>query len=404
MRTSVSLNSILNAFGARSYSTIAGAVGLGSVPLIRVTEATDVSSPLDDVRTPRSIRRWRVLGALGDLNLHIPGRAWTRGERLALARQGYATGSYRLNCSESLFVLDLTGRPLFQTLDSGASGGKYGDMEKPLKEDEEKTFPRAPPTIRFQDSRANRMLHNGPLTADPFRQHSVASRFRSNPSFTFYSRSSKGSRSGMASSLTFSEGLCNFHTADNFDDKSSLATSPSTEFSPSFSLQSFGSGALAKFESIKNFKGTTLFDSWKGRQKRLERKRRPKPLTLSVSLTKTQTIRIVDGSTSADEHYEPQPSRNRPPNPFVEAFKPRADLSKAAIPSPHLPPSTSTGVKAKRRVSLPAEEIFTKLAASFSGDSQVKDTTMSIASGLYLIARHGIAMTKRTSTTTLAPQ
>ncbi|KLO11556.1 hypothetical protein SCHPADRAFT_465485 [Schizopora paradoxa] len=402
MRSSVSLNSLFNAFGARSYSTIAGVVGIAAVPLIRVTEAKDISSPLDDVRTPRSIRRWRVLGALGDLNLHIPGRAWTRGERLSLARQGYATGSFRLNCSESLFVLDMSGRPLVQTLDSGASGGKYGDMEKPLKDDQESIHPRSPSTNRVQDSDKNRMLHNGPLSADPFRQQSFASRFKSTSSFTFNQRSSKGS--GMASSLTFSEGLCNLH-ADNLDNKSSLASSSSTEFSPSFSLQSFGTGALAKFESIKNFKGTTLFDSWKGRQKRLERKRRPKPLSLSVSLTTTQTIRLVDDEVCNNDRLQPQPSRNRPPNPFLEAFKPRPGASKSRSIQSSRATSTNSGIKAIRRVSLPTEEFFTKLAASISDDPQDRDSTMSVASGLYLIARNGMTMAKRASTTTsLVPQ
>jgi len=281
-------------------------------------------------------------------------------------------------------------------------------MEKPLKEEQEATRRRPPPTIRVQDSSATRMLHDGPLTADPFRQQSVASRFKSSPSsFMSYSRFSKSSRSGMTSSLTFSEGLCNFHTSDDPDDGSSLASSSSVEFSPSFSLQGIGSGALAAFESIKNLKGALLLDSVKSRQKRLERKKRPKPLTLSVSLTKTQTIRLLDDFKPSEEHYEPQSGRKRPPNPFLAAFKSRNDTLKARMPSPEHPPP-SAGFRAKRRVSLPTEDIFSKLAASINGDPQVKrsleDSTVSFGSGLYLLARHGVAVKKRASPISLVPQ
>ena len=94
MRASVSLASF---FSSLRSSTVSSRHFL--IPIIRIVSPTEPSPPRLATR-PGGIRRWRgALGAFGDLTLQPPSQCLTSGARLALARQGCATGSFRMNCS-----------------------------------------------------------------------------------------------------------------------------------------------------------------------------------------------------------------------------------------------------------------------------------------------------------------
>ena len=86
------------------------------IPTIRViAEETSASQPSLQMA---GVRRWRgALGSLGDRTLQIPSQGLTSGARLALARQGCATGSFKLNCAESVYAVDDCGMALFQRMD-----------------------------------------------------------------------------------------------------------------------------------------------------------------------------------------------------------------------------------------------------------------------------------------------
>lgn len=130
MRASLSLTSIFSSLLSPTY----GGSFLLQIPSIQVIKAPESPSDVLPASLPRRIRRWRgALGTMGDYTLQLPSQGPTSAARLALARQGCATGSYRLNCSESLYVVDQYGRAMFERiqLEEELEAGLHGLMEKP---------------------------------------------------------------------------------------------------------------------------------------------------------------------------------------------------------------------------------------------------------------------------------
>ena len=71
------------------------------IPKIRIYTTRE---PIHPYHSRDRVHRWCGFSGFGDGTLHPPGKGLTSCARSALARQGYATGSFRLNCSESVYA------------------------------------------------------------------------------------------------------------------------------------------------------------------------------------------------------------------------------------------------------------------------------------------------------------
>lgn len=253
MRASLSLTSIFSSLLSPAY----GGSFLLQIPSIQVIKAPELPSDASPASLPRRIRRWRgALGTMGDYTLQLPSQGPTSAARLALARQGCATGSYRLNCSESLYVVDQCGRAMFERiqLEEELEAGLHGLMEKPpmrgSNSTTETTTTSGPPLASVSQvsgvalpkaSSGAAMLTRKMTTRRvatyggevPRRRPSARPR-KPIPS----SLDMRFSSQGLSSCATFTEGLCEL---DEFDD---LAVAPydksSARLSASFSAHELG--------------------------------------------------------------------------------------------------------------------------------------------------------------------
>ncbi|KAI5121221.1 hypothetical protein M0805_007230 [Coniferiporia weirii] len=185
------------------------------IPIIRIIKPTEPVSPRLSNAVAGGIRRWRgALGTIGDLTLQLPNQGLTRGARLALARQGCATGSFKLNCPESPHAVDTHGRAMFEKIDieEELETASYGLRERPPKGNPldsdvdsgaEKGDGQNLHAAGFKQSRATRRMANG--ISKPSRQISLRTHRRN----LLASQSMRFDSSGLSSCATFTEGLCN---------------------------------------------------------------------------------------------------------------------------------------------------------------------------------------------------
>ena len=191
------------------------------IPIITITPPSDRAIRPD----PPIIKRWTAFpDSTSCTTLHVPNQGVTRGARLALARKGYATGSFRLNCAESLYVLDENGLCLYQRVDleDELDTSKHGLMEKPPTPTPtpEVASDLAAPKLYNRRSQTTRKLIQG-ITRSRKDVRSLFSDSRMKTFGLFNSmESDSGSLGGLACTRTFSEGLCNFVEADCDSQKS----------------------------------------------------------------------------------------------------------------------------------------------------------------------------------------
>lgn len=163
-----------------------------------------------------SVRRWKgALGYLGYITLQVPSQGLTSGARLALARQGCATGSFKLNCAESVYAVDEQGLALFQRMDMEEDilTTTLGLREKPPR--------------MFGSSLDTPDLRNTPLAAKTRSLHSLV-----DPSLRARDRLSLPSRRGFAplvDSMSYSAmgmSSCATFTSGLFDLEDYLSLNP----------------------------------------------------------------------------------------------------------------------------------------------------------------------------------
>ena len=242
------------------------------VPAIRIVKPTDSAPLRRSVSMCGRIRKWRgATGALGDLTLQLPSQGYTRGARLALARQGRATGSFKLNCSESLYALDEHGKSMFQKMQLGEEiqTVKYELMEKP--------------PMRTDDSCIDTSHNAGSGTTGSHQGRIFTRRVTSDSGvkFKYPTRSQRKaapsphglqfSTTGLSSCATFTDGLCNLdYPVDmSCNDESIFQSHDSTtsRLALSASLHELG---LSASEAITDFSrwNLTWFDSLRAKKTR----------------------------------------------------------------------------------------------------------------------------------------
>ncbi len=261
MRTSLSLTSFLASVSSQKRPHITLPIIIVSSPSndpnnpATTTPNLAASTSLPEVPTAspspyhnQTFRRWRG-GFPGerDLTLYPPKLGLTKGARLMLARQGSATGSFRLNCAETLFAVDEQGRCLYQRMDFEEELGTmiHGSMERPIQVDSESGS--SNPTITVTPAAGARFATYSGRTRK--RRTSLSRIAQKNSSFrhTWTGERSNASHSSrdrltlgsLSSANTYTEGLCSLLEE---------TTTPQT-LSSSVSLRSF----IAALESGKKW-------------------------------------------------------------------------------------------------------------------------------------------------------
>ena len=246
-----------------------------SVPSIRVIADESVASRT--ISQGDAIRRWKgTVGMLGDRTLQLPDQGLTSGARLALARQGRASGSFKMNCAESIFVVDERGLAMYQRV----------DIEQQLLADSLGPRERLP----NNSSCTPATLFSGPPSKPGLRSQarnrmSLPAR-RSTQNFSNIQRSMSYNADGMSSCATFTSGL--FSLEDYLSSNTHYLDSNEGEDASAFSVD------CAPNTENKSFSGICDSNTWFYSLRRRERRpdlstkpsQSPRALIRSLSIWK----------------------------------------------------------------------------------------------------------------------
>ncbi|OCB84920.1 hypothetical protein A7U60_g8142 [Sanghuangporus baumii] len=357
-------------------------------PIIRIISPTD-PTPARLSAGPVGIRRWRgARGTLGDLTLQLPSQGLTSGARLALARQGCATGSFRLNCAESLYVKDERGLAMFQRieLEEELDKARLGLRERPPM----LATGSAPEN---SEELTNVALDTITATADSADQPSRKTR---RPSLRTQKRNmlaSQGMRfdsGGLSSCVTFTEGLCHLEdyvrASENND---SAASDFPTVHSEQEIIDLVATGETPKLSWLDSLRKKTFAaaaDKSSGLKKRRstnEISRSFSCVDISASLSEVDLTFSVDTASSSSED---------------SSHMMEGQMKSLLCQSPEDDEVDSASTGTLRR-----EGSWTRLRRRFSRrlsilknlnlpvDDQALDSPTSIASGLFQIIQQGVA-------------
>ena len=357
MHGSISLQSFFSVFSGHINNSQAQA----QVPLIRVQHPSDpqVIFHLSNAGVPVP-KRWR---GIDGYTLQIPNQGPTRVSRLALARQGCASGSFRLNCDESPFVIDERGKALFQRMDSERKQNELMEKPPPSKHPLPQQRP-APQTLRWDLPIDIQTLLAEKRSAQTYKSQQYSRPRKHRPD-------RRPPVSGMACSITITEGLCNL-SEDPQKRQDGLAAS--------FSFSAAGTVTLSALDSSIKW-----FDSLKRKQK--NSRQRP------VVLSRSQSFWNLE---SAKERKEvPCDSGQTTPKGSPKSKKRKANTS-----VPHTPQKAQKNLS--RKLSSPTiirRALFrgSDVDQRFESDDEQQHSSssgdlVSIAAGILVATQQGTSM------------
>ncbi|KAH8117729.1 hypothetical protein DFH11DRAFT_854749 [Phellopilus nigrolimitatus] len=403
MRKSISLTSIFASLRIPAGTTHA------IIPAIRIVKPTNPAPQLNGFAG--GIRRWRgALGTMGDFTLQLPSQGLTRGARLALARQGCATGSFRLNCAESLYAVDAQGRAMFQRiqLDEELEAARFGLMEKPPMRGSDGTSVESGTVIQslasgIEDRKAARRTASE--LAGHFRNVSHRTRQRN----ILASKSMRHSSSGLSSCATFTEGLCNLEDYMRAGDASSGNQTTTSGLSTSFSMQDIGH-VLHDLDETCASPILTWFESLKKRSQPISNGANVKKRASTGSLTRSFSCWDLDLTFSGSEIAFTADNRSfmsstpvtmrrkiQKRRAYTRSLEHLKDNTNSILSTPSTPrhlTRNNSWARLRHRMSKSSSTISKsrERGQNLQG-GQVVQGSASVASGLYLIFQQGISMT-----------
>lgn len=361
---------------------------------------------------------------MGEYTLEVPSQGPTSAARLALARQGCATGSFRLNCSESLYVIDEMGRAMFERiqLEEELEAGLHGLMEKPPMRDSQSTSRAtlspistglSPPPGSVQP------LHTAPISSttpgaptlgrkmttrrvatfggDNPRRRTSARRRKPIPS----SMDMRFNSSGLSSCATFTEGLCELD--DYADLKASAYDKPTARLSASFSAHEIG-GNLPLLETVA-WNLTWLGSSLKKHSLPKKGGTKKKDIFKS-SLAKSLSSWDITSSFVENGNF---PSLNPSEQSAITAPAPVLTATKAQKRRPRAQELANSVKRSSSESKLPRDGSWSKLRKKIAYRSALEQTTtyetnestpsstlsssVSISGAIFFMTQRGISVT-----------
>ncbi|KAL5526043.1 hypothetical protein ACEPAG_7381 [Sanghuangporus baumii] len=356
-------------------------------PIIRIISPTD-PTPARLSAGPVGIRRWRgARGTLGDLTLQLPSQGLTSGARLALARQGCATGSFRLNCAESLYVKDERGLAMFQRieLEEELDKARLGLRERPPMLVATGSAPENSEELTSVALDANSTIAD---SADQPSRKTRRPSLRTQKRNMLASQGMRFDSGGLSSCVTFTEGLCHLEDYVRAGENDSTTSDFPTVHSEQEIIDLVATGDTPKLSWLDSLRKKTFAaaaDKSPGLKKRRSTNEIARSLScvdISTSFSEVDLTFSVDTASSSSED---------------SSHMMEGQMKSLLCQSPEDDEVDSTSTGTLRR-----EGSWTRLRRRFSKrlsilknldlpvDDQTLDSPTSIASGLFQMIQQGV--------------